>query len=123
MGNIVLITHKVEKDPVSFGLGGILGVRSNYARALKMAGLNPLISAYGDAESYADLADGVVFSGGRDFDPARYGEVSRLDHGFDEELDDMEWRPLRGTVMRRWSSRRLPGRRSRPSALTESFLC
>lgn len=91
MGNIVLITHKVEKDPVSFGLGGILGVRSNYARALKMAGLNPLISAYGDPESYADLADGVVFSGGRDFDPARYGEVSRLGHDFDEELDDMEW--------------------------------
>lgn len=90
MGNIVLITPKIENDPVSFGKGGILGIRRNYADAIRQAGLNPLVAAYGDPEVYADLADGVVFSGGRDFNPARYGEVSRLEHGFDEELDDME---------------------------------
>lgn len=88
---IILITHKSDPDSLPFGIGRIHRLRSNYCRAIVNAGGVPIISALGDAEAYAEIADGVVFSGGgMDIDPTRYGDKKRHAANIDFEIDDME---------------------------------
>ncbi len=89
---VILITNKFETDNIPFGVGDIVGVRSNYCRAVEKAGGVPVLSALGDPEAYAELADGVLFTGGADVNPARYGEEALYAKGWNDQLDEMELR-------------------------------
>lgn len=91
MKPVILISHKFENDPIPFGVGRILCIRSNYCRSIQNAGGTPLITAVGDPEAYAALADGIVFTGsGSDISPSLYGQENRGSLGCDAELDEME---------------------------------
>ena len=91
MKPVILISHKFEKDPIPFGVGRILCIRSNYCRSIQNAGGTPLITAGGDPEAYAALADGILFTGsGSDISPALYGQENNGALGCDAELDEME---------------------------------
>lgn len=91
MKPVILITHKFEKDPLPFGVGQIYSIRSNYCQAVAQAGGIPIISALGDAEDYAQLADGIIFTGSScDIEPHRYGQENRKSAQCDPVLDDME---------------------------------
>lgn len=91
MKPIILITLKPEPDPHDFGIGSFYAVRSNYCRAIIRAGGIPLMDLGGEAEDYAEIADGVLFTGGRqDIVPSLYGEENRKALGCEPELDDME---------------------------------
>ena len=91
MKPVILISHKFENDPIPFGVGRILCIRSNYCRSIERAGGVPLITAGGDPEAYAALADGILFTGsGSDISPALYGQENRGSLGCDSELDEME---------------------------------
>ena len=91
MKPVILITHKFEEDPLPFGVGRIYSIRSNYCRAVLRAGGIPIISALGDAQDYAQIADGVIFTGSScDIEPHRYGQENRKCALCDSVLDDME---------------------------------
>ena len=91
MKPVILITHKFEEDPLPFGVGKIYSIRSNYCRAVANAGGIPIISAMADAQEYARLADGIVFTGSScDIEPHRYGQENRKCALCDSVLDDME---------------------------------
>ncbi len=91
MKPIILITHKFDPDSIPFGVGRIYSIRSNYCRAILNAGGTPVISAMGDPAQYAQMADGILFTGsGSDISPSIYGQTSRGALGCDGELDDME---------------------------------
>lgn len=91
MKPIILVTHKPEPDPHNFGIGCLYGVRSNYCRAIIRAGGIPIMTLAGDVEDYAEIADGVLFTGGRqDIVPSLYGDENRKALGCDPELDDFE---------------------------------
>lgn len=82
------------------------GSRSPYVRALVAAGAREseleLLTA-GDHVRADDL-DGVVFTGGEDVDPARYGEATKYDSvQVDRARDDFEL-----TLLKRAIDRRLP---------------
>ena len=50
-------------------------LNQNYADNIRRAGGIPLLAVNNDcAEEYADLADGLLLSGGKDVAPALYGE-------------------------------------------------
>lgn len=88
---IILISFKYVPDTDKFGIGRICSIRSNYCRAVIRAGGVPVISALGDADAYAEMADGIIFSGGScDVDPFRYGEENRMAWDCDYEIDEME---------------------------------
>lgn len=89
---IILVTHRPEEDPVKFSVGGIHGIRANYLSAIIKAGGVPVITAYGDIEAYASIADGVLFTGApQDVDPARYGDTVRKADQIDKQLDNFEF--------------------------------
>ncbi len=91
MKPVILITHKFEEDPLPFGVGKIYSIRSNYCRAVERAGGIPIISALGNAEDYAQIADGIVFTGSScDIEPHRYGQENRKCAFCNSVLDDME---------------------------------
>ena len=93
MKPVILITHKFDNDSIPFGVGRIYSIRSNYCRAIQNAGGTPLITAGGDPEAYAALADGILFTGsGSDITPSLYGQENQGSLGCDRELDDMELR-------------------------------
>ena len=89
MKPVILITLKhAESD---FSVGGIYQAQSNYCRAIVKAGGIPIISALADAEEYAAIADGILFTGsGCDVTPALYGQENRKAEYCNRELDDME---------------------------------
>lgn len=88
MKPIILLTHKFSNQ--HWGLGRSYTVESNYCRALIRAGALPLVTAGGDPEEMAEMADGVLFTGGADIEPQRYGESNQFDITSDGELDEME---------------------------------
>ena len=91
MKPIILISNKFETDPIPFGVGRIYTIRSNYCNAIKEAGGTPLITALGDAEEYAKLADGILFTGSScDVSPTLYGQENQGSMCCDSELDEME---------------------------------
>lgn len=88
MKPIILITHRTEqKDD---GYGRLCNLRESYCEAIIRAGGVPVISAMGDAGIYADMADGILFSGGCDIEPHRYGEDDAGLSSCQPELDKME---------------------------------
>ena len=74
MKPVILITNNYAPDPNNFGVGRYIRIKENFVNAVLKAGGVPILSAHGDAETYARIADGVLFSGGADVNPAFYGE-------------------------------------------------
>lgn len=72
---LILLTmsyeHNPDKDPRVF-------INTTYAQAVLQAGGLPLCCPYGTEEAlhYAELADGLLLTGGMDIEPARYGQQS-----------------------------------------------
>ncbi len=88
MKPVVLLSHKYSDQ--HWGLGRSYKVESNYCRALIGAGALPLMTCGGEPEEMAGLADGVLFTGGCDIEPQRYGEGNQFEIKPDFELDEME---------------------------------
>ena len=74
MKPVILITNKYAVDPNNFGVGRYIRLKENYANAILKAGGDPIISSHGDPANYARICDGVLFTGGMDVNPIRYGE-------------------------------------------------
>jgi len=89
MKPVILITHKFGSS--DFSVGGIYQSQSNYCRAIVNAGGIPILSALADAEEYANLADGILFTGSScDIDPQCYGQENQGSKDCHGLLDDME---------------------------------
>lgn len=89
MKPVILITCKPAAT--EWAVGGDCRTPANYCEAIIRAGGIPVISALGDADQYAQLADGILFTGSSfDVTPALYGEENRKAQGCNEALDDME---------------------------------
>ncbi len=101
MKPVILIAHKNNPDTANFGIGAKCTIRSNYCRAVIQAGGLPIVTALGDAEEYADLADGLLLPGGScDVDPTRYGEENRKAFSCDVAMDEMEIALVKAFVKR-----------------------
>lgn len=89
MKPVILITSKPVPD--DFGVGGIHKTQANYCYAINQAGGLPIVSAMGDAEEYAQLADGILFTGSAyDISPQLYRQENRHSKDCKPELDEME---------------------------------
>ena len=89
MKPLILITCKPKAD--DFSVGGLCYTPANYCNAIIEAGGLPVISALANAEEYAELADGIVFTGSTcDISPALYGQENRKSESCSEALDEME---------------------------------
>ena len=88
MKPVILLSHKFSDQ--HWGLGRSYKVESNYCRALIKAGALPLMTCGGDPEQMATMADAVLFTGGCDIEPQRYGESNKFDIKSDTVLDEME---------------------------------
>lgn len=88
MKPLILLTHKYSD--AHWGLGRSYFAESNYCRVLDRAGAVPVISAGGDPDALAAAMDGILFTGGGDIDPVRYGEENTHNIRSDAELDEME---------------------------------
>ena len=52
-------------------------LNQNYAENIRRAGGIPILAVNNDcAEEYADLADGLLLSGGKDVEPKLYGQLT-----------------------------------------------
>ncbi len=87
MKPVILLTHKYSDN--HWGLGRSYCVESNYCRALIRAGATPIMTAGGDPGELAQIADAVLFTGGKDIEPQRYGESNTFNIVSDSELDEM----------------------------------
>ena len=90
MSRLVLITNKFSEGSDRPGPGGALTVQNDYCKAIAEAGGTPIISALGSPRDYAELADGVLFTGGVDISPEIYGAENRHSVNVDPGLDNME---------------------------------
>ena len=89
MKPVILITHKFGDS--DFSIGGMYRCQSNYCRAIVKAGGIPIISALADAEEYAAIADGILFTGSNcDIDPKFYGCENLGSADCMPALDEME---------------------------------
>ena len=88
MKPVILLSHKYSEQ--HWGLGRSYFTESNYCRAFIKAGALPLMTAGGDATAMAEMADGILFTGGGDIEPQRYGDANRFGIKSDTELDEME---------------------------------
>lgn len=78
-------------------------LNQNYADNICRVGGIPLLAVNNDcAEEYADLADGLLLSGGKDVAPALYGEELKYDFVITDPLrDDLEWKLIKAFVDRK----------------------
>ena len=78
-------------------------LNQNYADNIRRVGGIPLLAVNNDcAEEYADLADGLLLSGGKDVAPALYGEELKYDFVITDPLrDDLEWKLIKAFVDRK----------------------
>jgi putative glutamine amidotransferase len=91
MKPVILITNGYAVDPNNFGVGRYIRIKENYVNAILRAGGVPVLSAHGDADTYARIADGVLFSGGSDINPIHYGEKPyKEDCHYMDDRDEME---------------------------------
>ena len=89
MKPVILITHKFADS--DFSVGGLYRCQSNYCRAITKAGGIPIISAMADAQDYAAIADGILFTGSNcDIDPKFYGCENQGSADCMAALDEME---------------------------------
>lgn len=91
MKPVILITNNYAVDPNNFGVGRYIRVKENFVNAILKAGGVPILSAHGDADTYARIADGVMFTGGSDINPIHYGEKPYKEGcTYVDERDEME---------------------------------
>lgn len=91
MKPLILITTKPKDD--DFSVGGLRYTPANYCAAVIKAGGIPVLSALADAEEYAQIADGIIFTGSAcDITPTLYGQENRKAAQCDADLDDQELR-------------------------------
>lgn len=89
MKPLILITTKPKAD--DFGVGGLRYTPANYCNAVIKAGGIPVLSALADAEEYAQIADGIIFTGSAcDITPSLYGQENRKAAQCDAALDQQE---------------------------------
>ena len=99
MKPLILITSKPKPD--DFSVGGLYYTPANYCTAVIRAGGIPVIAAAADAEEYADLADGILFTGSNcDITPSVYGQENRRSEFCNEALDETELRLFEGFFRR-----------------------
>lgn len=86
---LIIITPSVNENEDEFKLS------AKYFEAVRKAGGYALQSSYGDVESTIDIADGILFSGGGDIEPAlsndepvkeKQGQISKARDSFEFEL-------------------------------------
>jgi len=90
MSKIVLLSTKFINDPADFGIGGLCFGSTGYCRGIMRAGAEPIIAAMGSAEVYADIADAILFTGGADWNPRRYGAQNEKNIKYNNDLDALE---------------------------------
>ena len=75
-------------------------LNQNYADNIVRAGGLPILAVNNDnAEAYAELADGLLLSGGKDVDPALYGQELKYDFVImDKQRDDLEWKLVKAFI-------------------------
>ena len=78
-------------------------LNQNYAENIRRAGGIPILAVNNDcAEEYADLADGLLLSGGKDVEPKLYGQEKMFDFVItDPQRDDLEYKIIKAFVDRR----------------------
>ena len=78
-------------------------LNQNYAENIRRAGGIPILAVSNDcAEEYADLADGLLLSGGKDVEPKLYGQEKMFDFVItDPQRDDLEYKIIKAFVDRR----------------------
>lgn len=89
MKPLIIISPSINEDE-----SGIKLSRA-YFNAIRMAGGTALVSDYDDVERTIEIADGILFSGGGDIDPAlsgdeadneNQGQISKIRDSFEFEL-------------------------------------
>jgi putative glutamine amidotransferase len=93
MKPIIGITPSPQLDTLAHGTFKRYLLSAPYVRAVEAAGGLPLIlPPQGDLAALCDAVNGVLFSGGADVDPSRYGDetVHEATYGIDAERDDFE---------------------------------
>ena len=93
MKPIIAITPEVDENAVT-------RLNNTYIKAIEMAGGIPFVIPYTASEEtisvLLDACDGVVFSGGADVDPKRYGEEAKATCGKIQYLrDELEFTVLK----------------------------
>lgn len=78
-------------------------LNQNYAENIKRAGGLPILAVNNDsAEEYADLADGLLLSGGKDVATDLYGQKQEFDFVItDPQRDDLEWKLIKAFIDRK----------------------
>ena len=72
----------------------------NYAERIEFAGGIPILAlTEKSAEEYAEMADGLLLSGGKDVQPGLYGQELKYDFVLTDEVrDSLEWKILKAFV-------------------------
>ncbi len=78
-------------------------LNQNYAENIKRVGGLPILAVNNDcAEEYADLADGLLLSGGKDVATDLYGQEQKYDFVItDPQRDDLEWKLIKAFIDRK----------------------
>src|SRR5690554_6854688 len=74
MDPVILLTPKFSPDPES-AQEQLVRLKESYFQAVTLAGGIPVLAGNADPKGYAQLADGLLLTGGIDIEPARYGQV------------------------------------------------
>lgn len=78
-------------------------LNQNYAENIRRAGGLPILAVNNDcAEEYADLADGLLLSGGKDVATELYHQEQKYDFVItDPQRDDLEWKLIKAFTDRK----------------------
>lgn len=78
-------------------------INQNYVQAIAAAGGVPLLAIDGDCgDRYAEIADGLLLTGGKDINPALYGQSIRYETvTCDVHRDELEWKVLEAFIKRK----------------------
>ncbi|MGB3328946.1 MAG: gamma-glutamyl-gamma-aminobutyrate hydrolase family protein [Thermomicrobiales bacterium] len=91
---VIGITATPSEDVFDHGTFRRYALSNTYVNAVRAAGGIPIILPPGetDLQAVLDAVDGLIFSGGSDFDPSLYGEteVHETTYGIDPERDSYE---------------------------------
>jgi putative glutamine amidotransferase len=104
MKPIIGITSSPTEDVRPWATFKKQAVSDDYIDAVAAAGGVPILlpSLATEVERYLELVDGLLLTGGADFDPARFGDadVHPTTYGIDERRDAFEIDLIRGAVER-----------------------